>query len=99
MNLFFKIILITSLFTKVHARDLFIISYKKKSFNRAESIKRLLIRNHRLPKKVIKLRELNSPCIRQETSLLHICINKDNKYRIINKNEEVLHRSFSHFKK
>ena len=99
MNLFFKILMITSFTSEIFGRDLFIISYQKESLKRAESVKKLLIKNHQIPEKIIKMKELNTPCIRQQASLLHICISKNNKYRILNKNQDVLHRSFAHFTK
>ena len=97
MKLFFKIILILSLINISYARDLFLITSSQENTDHSDKIKAILMEDFSIPSKAIKIMIMNKPCIANKDTLLHICITKNEKYILLNKNSQVLQRSFSQF--
>ena len=94
MNLFFKLILIA----KLSARDLFLINYPIHRKSEVASVVRTLHSEFGIPKKAIKIKEVNGACKKKAKNLLQICLDGNREIKVIQVNSPVLRRSFNHFR-
>ncbi|MBT7611109.1 MAG: hypothetical protein HN576_15215 [Bacteriovoracaceae bacterium] len=99
MNLYFKYLFLLLFSIQTQARTLFVITFQQKDYENAHRIKKILIDQHAIPSKAIVLNNKEIPCVSDKSTILHICINKNSEYKIINQDRDVLKRSFAHLKK
>ncbi len=98
MSLFFSFLFILLVSQKSFSRELFLISYPEKQLKQAKAIKKMLHETYSIPKRGIHLRKRRPPCKKNNHSLLHICIDKNNQYKVVKQNSKVLKRSFFKFR-
>lgn len=80
------------------AREVFLITF---SDNNSEDIVELaqnhLKERYKIPKRLIHLRRESSPCLANENALAHLCLDKDDKLKIVKANFKYIKKSFSIF--
>lgn len=95
MNLIFSLVLS---FHFLEARELISITHFN-NIEKAARVKAILISEFAIPQNLITITEVESACLKNESTLWHICVDENGEMRIPWIKQEIVKKSFSVFKK
>ena len=81
----------------VQGRDIIVVTYDS-FYNKAHLIEKTLLNELKIPKDLILLRRIPSPCERIEEAIFHICIDRRGEIKFPKIRAKVLLNSFSIFR-
>ena len=102
MKLAFKTILVIALISikaeAFNSRPIILITYGQ-WYEKAQTIKSILVKKLNIPKILINIYRVDTPCTPQKRAVMHICLDQYKKMRITHTDNEVIKESFRIFLK